>query len=53
NETSGPLKDRPGREGTWAHSITDGLELLETLHWCEDLELEPILAVWDGFYLSG
>ena len=23
------------------------------MHWCQDLELEPILAVWDGFYLSG
>lgn len=27
--------------------------MIEYLHWCEDLELEPILAIWDGFYLSG
>ncbi|KAI5275550.1 putative vacuolar segregation protein [Aureobasidium subglaciale] len=53
NETIGPLKDRPGRPGTWGYQNTDGLGLIEYLHWCEDLELEPILAVWDGFYLSG
>ncbi|THV74748.1 putative vacuolar segregation protein [Aureobasidium pullulans] len=53
NETIGPLKDRPGRPGTWGYQNTDGLGLIEYLHWCQDLELEPILAVWDGFYLSG
>ncbi|KAG9560142.1 glycoside hydrolase, partial [Aureobasidium melanogenum] len=53
NETIGPLKDRPGRPGTWGYENTDGLGLIEYLHWCEDLELEPVLAVWDGFYLGG
>jgi alpha-N-arabinofuranosidase len=53
NQTIGPLQDRPGRPGTWGYENTDGLGLIEYLHWCEDLELEPILAVWDGLYLDG
>ena len=53
NETIGPLEDRPGREGTWVYINTDGLGLIEYIHWCDNLELEPILAVWDGSYLSG
>lgn len=27
--------------------------LVEYLEWCDDLEMEPILAVWAGFYLDG
>ncbi|KAF2003377.1 glycoside hydrolase family 51 protein [Amniculicola lignicola CBS 123094] len=27
--------------------------LIEYLHWCDDLDMEPALAVWAGFYLSG
>ncbi|THX93597.1 putative vacuolar segregation protein [Aureobasidium pullulans] len=38
NETIGPLKDRPGRPGTWGYQNTDGLGLIEYLHWCQDLE---------------
>ena len=53
NETIGPLKDRPGRPGTWGYHNTDGLGLIEYLHWCEDLNLEPVLAVWAGYYLDG
>lgn len=45
--------DRPGRPGTWDYPNTDGLGLVEYLQWCDDLELEPILAVWAGFYLNG
>jgi alpha-N-arabinofuranosidase len=52
NETIGPLTDRPGRPGTWTYPNTDGLGLIEYFHWCEDLEVEPILAVWSGMFLG-
>ncbi|KAF7318283.1 Alpha-L-AF-C domain-containing protein [Mycena chlorophos] len=53
NNTVGPLKDRPGRVGDWGYVNTDGLGLLEYLHWCEDLDMEPYMAVWDGYTLGG
>ena len=53
NETIGPLVDRPGRPGTWGYENTDGLGLIEYLQWCQDLNMEPILAVWGGEYLDG
>lgn len=53
NQTIGPLKDRPGYSGTWGYENTNGLGLVEYLHWCIDLNMEPILALWAGFYLSG
>ncbi|KAF8804774.1 glycoside hydrolase family 51 protein [Phlegmacium glaucopus] len=53
NNTIGPLVDRPGRIGDWSYINTDGLGLLEYLHWCEDLDMQPIMAVWAGFSLSG
>ncbi|KAJ5456013.1 uncharacterized protein N7458_004277 [Penicillium daleae] len=53
NETIGPLTQRPGRPGTWGYENTDGLGLVEYLQWCEDLEVEPVLAVWSGVYLNG
>ncbi|TGO18286.1 hypothetical protein BTUL_0011g00920 [Botrytis tulipae] len=51
NETIGPLKDRPGRPGTWGYQNTDGLGLIEYMNWCTDLNVEPVLAVWAGLYL--
>lgn len=53
NETLGNLTDRPGRPGTWSYQNTDGLGLIEYLLWCQDLEVEPVLAVWSGLYLDG
>ena len=32
---------------------TDGLGLHEYFEWCEDLDLEPVFAVWSGEYLNG
>ncbi|CAG8977470.1 hypothetical protein HYALB_00011819 [Hymenoscyphus albidus] len=52
NDTIGPLTERPGRPGTWSYQNTDGLGLIEYFHWCEDLEIEPLLAVWAGMYLG-
>ncbi|KAK2804244.1 hypothetical protein FQN51_002333 [Onygenales sp. PD_10] len=52
NETIGPLKDRPGREGTWNYANTDALGLLEYLYWCEDMNLVPLLVVYAGLSLG-
>ncbi len=52
-KTIGPLVDRPGHQGPWFYWSTDGLGLLEFLEWCEDLKVEPILAVYAGYSLGG
>lgn len=52
-ETIGPLKDRPGRIGDWGYVNTDGLGLLEYMYWCEDMEIEPVLAIYSGYSLDG
>ncbi|KAJ5593923.1 Arabinosidase A [Penicillium hispanicum] len=52
NETIGPVEDRPGREGDWTYYNTDGLGLAEYFYWCEDMGLEAVLGVWDGFSLE-
>ncbi|ORX38263.1 glycoside hydrolase superfamily [Kockovaella imperatae] len=51
-ETIGPLENRPGRIGTWGYWNTDGLGLMEYLDWCEDMEMIPLLAVYDGYSLD-
>jgi alpha-N-arabinofuranosidase len=53
NETIGPLKNRKGRIGDWGYYNTDGLGLMEYLYWCEDMEMEPVLAVYAGYSLDG
>ncbi len=52
-QTIGPLEDRPGHMGCWNYHVSDGLGLLEFLEWCEDLKMEPLLAVYDGYSLKG
>lgn len=51
-ETIGPLADRPGHQAPWSYWSTDGLGLLEFLEWCEDLRMEPVLAVYAGYALK-
>ncbi|KAJ7111424.1 glycoside hydrolase superfamily, partial [Mycena epipterygia] len=51
--TIGPLVNRPGRQGVWGYINTDGLGLYEYLQWIEDMEMEPIMAVWAGYSLDG
>ncbi len=51
--TLGPLIDRPGHQAPWSYWSTDGLGLLEFLEWCEDLHVEPVLAVYAGYALKG
>ncbi|KAK0187261.1 glycoside hydrolase family 51 protein [Armillaria mellea] len=55
NATLGNLVDRPDFLND-LESLTvtfSGLGLLEYLLWCEDLEMEPIMAVWAGYGLGG
>ena len=49
----GPLVDRPTHPGTWSYHSTDGMGLLEFLEWCEDLHMEPLLAIYGGYSLGG
>jgi alpha-L-arabinofuranosidase len=51
-KTLGPLEQRPGHQGTWGYRSSDGLGLLEFLEWCEDLHMQPILAVHAGYALN-
>lgn len=41
NQTIGPLEDRPGKVSVWGYYETDGMGLVELMHMCEDLGLEP------------
>ncbi|PPQ68457.1 LOW QUALITY PROTEIN: hypothetical protein CVT26_006044 [Gymnopilus dilepis] len=47
------LWQNQGREGDWGYINTDGLGLLEYLHWCEDVGMQPIMAIWAGYSLGG
>jgi len=51
--TIGPLENRKGHQGTWGYRASDGMGLLEYLEWCEDLHIEPVLAVFAGYTLGG
>jgi alpha-N-arabinofuranosidase len=37
----------------WTYHNTDGLGLVEYMHWAEDLDVEVVLAVAAGLYLNG
>jgi alpha-N-arabinofuranosidase len=50
--TVGPIEQRPGHESPWGYWSTDGLGLLEYLEWCEDLNIQPVLAVYAGYSLN-
>jgi alpha-N-arabinofuranosidase len=52
-KTIGPLVDRPTHLSPWGYRSSDGLGLLEFLHWCEDLHMKPLLAVYAGYSLRG
>ena len=51
--TVGPLVDRPTHPSPWKYQSTDGMGLLEFLEWTEDLNIEPVLAVYAGYSLKG
>jgi alpha-N-arabinofuranosidase len=52
-KTIGPLVDRPTHPSPWGYQSTDGMGLLEFLGWCEDLHMDPVLAVYAGYSLRG
>jgi alpha-N-arabinofuranosidase len=51
-KTIGPLTRRPGHACCWGYRSSDGLGLLEFLDWCEDLKMEPVLALYAGYNLN-
>ncbi len=50
-KTIGPWVDRPTHPSPWHYHSSDGMGLLEFLEWCEDLKMNPLLAVYAGFSL--
>ena len=50
--TIGPLEERPGHQCPWGYRSSDGLGLMEFLMWCEDLKMEPVLAVYAGLHID-
>ena len=51
-ETIGPIEQRPGHRSCWGYWSTDGFGLPEFLGWCQDLNMEPVLAVFAGYTLK-
>jgi alpha-L-arabinofuranosidase len=53
-KTIGDISQRPGHmDDAWRYWSSDGMGLLEFLEWCEDLHMEPLLAVYAGYSLRG
>uniref|UniRef100_A0A7V5CRT9 non-reducing end alpha-L-arabinofuranosidase n=1 Tax=Acidobacterium capsulatum TaxID=33075 RepID=A0A7V5CRT9_9BACT len=52
-KTIGPLVDRPTHPSPWGYQSSDGMGLLEFLEWCQDLHMQPLLAVYAGYSLHG
>jgi alpha-N-arabinofuranosidase len=52
-DTLGDLSLRPGHPGCWRYRASDGMGLLEYCEWCEDLNMQPVLAVYAGYSLKG
>ncbi|HVW20403.1 MAG TPA: alpha-L-arabinofuranosidase C-terminal domain-containing protein [Opitutaceae bacterium] len=51
--TLGDLAERPGHlDDAWHYRSSDGMGLLEFLEWCEDLHMQPVLAVFAGLTLD-
>ena len=50
--TIGPIEDRPTHLSPWNYRSSDGMGLLEFLEWCEDLNMEPIVAVYAGLHID-
>lgn len=50
--TIGPWVDRPTHPGAWGYRSSNSMGLLEFLEWCEDLKIEPVLAVYAGYSMA-
>lgn len=51
-KTLGDISARPGHSGPWNYRSSDGMGLLEFLEWCEDVKMQPLLAVYAGLALG-
>jgi len=51
-KTINSIADRPGHMSPWGYRSTDGMGLLEFLEWCEDLNMQPVLAIFAGYTLN-
>jgi alpha-N-arabinofuranosidase len=51
-KTIGDTAERPGHRSPWNYWSTDGFGLMEYMHWCEELHMEPLLAVFAGYVLK-
>ncbi len=52
-KTLGDISQRPTHDNnSWHYHSSDGMGLMEFLGWCEDLKMEPLLAVFDGLTLN-
>jgi alpha-L-arabinofuranosidase len=51
-KTIGPLVDRPTHPSPWNYHSSDGVGLLEFLEWCEDLNMQNVLAVYAGYSMK-
>jgi alpha-N-arabinofuranosidase len=51
-KTIGPIVDRPTHRSPWNYQSSDGMGLFEFLGWCEDLNMNPLLAVYAGYSLA-
>jgi len=49
-KTIGDVSQRPGHlNDGWKYWSSDGMGLLEFLNWCEDLHMQPVLAIYAGY----
>ncbi len=49
-KTIGDVSQRPGHMNDgWKYWSSDGMGLLEFLNWCEDLHMQPVLAIYAGY----
>jgi alpha-N-arabinofuranosidase len=51
-QTIGPIEQRPTHMSPWRYRSSDGMGLLEFLHWAEDMNAEPILGVYAGLHID-
>ena len=51
-KTIGRWVDRPTHISPWNYHSSDGMGLLEFLEWCEDLKIQPVLAVYAGYSMK-
>jgi alpha-N-arabinofuranosidase len=52
-KTLGDISQRPTHNNdSWRYHSSDGMGLMEFLGWCEDLKMQPLLAVFDGLTLN-